>query len=250
MPAAREVLQRVAELLGAIVLKLQPQVLLQRMQEFDSSEVMQRVALAAIHANAQLRLQLAVNYAGNNVVAVVIGSVQMLLQRYEGPTVAAARGGDLEAALALLQGGQLPPDGWDYVLYGLEVCLHILSHWSATKISLKTKADVMDSSAAPLVLVQCGLVDVLVEIIDPAPAGFQRNLDSERAGSGGREGGWVDLFSMELPGRGLAAASDARERARAQLNSQPPSEVVQKATETLQALASPSEMRPGRRCPV
>jgi hypothetical protein len=190
---SREVLQRVAEVLGAIVLKLQPQVLLQRMQELESSEVMQRVALAAIHANAQLRLQLAVNYASNNVVAVVIGGAQMLLKRYEGPAVAAARGGDLEAALALLQGGQLPSDGWAYVLYCLEVCLHILSHWSATKISLKTKADVMDSSAAPLVLVQCGLVDVLVEIIDPVPAGFQ-------------------------------------------LNSQPPPEVVQKATETLQAL--------------
>jgi len=55
------------------------------------------------------------------------------------------------------------------------------------------KADVLDARAAPLLLAQCGLVDVLAEILDPQAAGVE-------------------------------------------LRQKPPLNVVQKATETLQAL--------------
>ncbi|CAE8647561.1 unnamed protein product, partial [Polarella glacialis] len=41
---SREVLQKAADLLGAILLKLPPQRLLQRMQEFPASEPLQRIA--------------------------------------------------------------------------------------------------------------------------------------------------------------------------------------------------------------
>lgn len=191
---SREVLQKVAELLNAVLLKLPPQLLLQRMQEFRDAEVVQRIAMAAVHTNAQLRLQVAVNYVENGVIPVVIACLQMFLRHYEGaaPTPQAPSAG-IEAAFRLLRDGQLPAEAWPYVLYGLEVILHVLSHWSATKISLGHKVEMLDSRAAPLLLAQGGLPDVLAEIIDPSAAGFE-------------------------------------------LHTQPPTNVLQKASETLQAL--------------
>merc|ERR1719336_2027316 len=118
--------------------------------------------------------------------------MQMFLQSYEGSPSANVPPSTLEASLRLLQDEPLPPEAWPYVLYCLEVSVHILSHWSATKLTLQ-KADVLDARAAPLLLAQCGLVDVLAEILDP-----------------------------------LAAGVELREK--------PPQSVVQKATETLQAL--------------
>jgi len=191
---AKLVLQKVAELLSAVMLKLPPHSLLQRMQEFQGAEVLHRIALSGIHSNAQLRLQVAVNYAENDVIPVIIGCMQMLLQHYEGtappPTDAAT---SVEAAFALLNDQQLPAEGWPYVQYCLEVCIHVLSHWSATKLSLQQKADVIDTRAAPMLLAQSGLVDVLAELVDPAAAGFE-------------------------------------------LHQRPPPAVLQKASETLQAL--------------
>jgi len=191
---SREVLVKVAELLNAVILKLPPLVLLQRMKEFESSEVLQRLALSSIHGSAQLRLQLAVNYVDNGVVPAVIGCMQLLLQGVEGAAGAPAnpQSAWVEAAFGLLQDEALPADCWPYLSYCLEVCLHVLSHWSATKLSLQ-KADVLDARAAPLLLAQGGLVDVLAEVLDPKAAG-------------------VELIK------------------------QPPSSLVQKATETLQAL--------------
>mmetsp|Transcript_123612 Transcript_123612/g.357533 ORF Transcript_123612/g.357533 Transcript_123612/m.357533 type:complete len:857 (-) Transcript_123612:81-2651(-) len=163
---AREVLHKVAELLRAVILKLPSHVLLQRMKEFETAEVFQRLCLAAIHANAQLRLQIAVNYVDNGAASAIIGFLQALLQNFEGdapPAVAA-----VEAAIQLLADEQLPAGGWPYVQYCLDVCLHILSHWSALSMQ---KADVLDAKAAPLLLAQGGLVDVLAEILDPKAAG-------------------------------------------------------------------------------
>lgn len=168
------VLQKVAELLNAIILKLPPQVLLIRMQEFQDTEVVQRIALAAIHTNAQLRLQIAVNYVENKVIPVVIGCMQMFLRHYEGtaPNKSPTTTG-IEAAFRLVRDAQLPADAWPYVLYCLEVCLHILSHWSATKLCLGQQADPLGSRAAPVLLAQGGLVDVLAELIDPVASGFE-----------------------------------------------------------------------------
>merc|ERR1719450_1511766 len=94
----------------------------------------------------------------------------MLLRHYE---VGQAPAPDLEAALRLLGDAQLPAEAWPYVLYCLEVCLHVLSHWSATKLSLAQKADVLDARAAPLLLAKGGLVDILAELIDPSAAGVE-----------------------------------------------------------------------------
>lgn len=191
---SREVLQKVSELLTAVLLKIPPHVFLQRMQDFQEVEVLQRHALAAVHATPQLRLQLAVNYVDNDIIPVAIGGVQMLLRHYEctAPGVSPPAT-ELEAAFRLLGSGQPPAEGWPYVLYGLEVCLHVLSHWSATKLSLRQKADVLDARSAPLLLAKRGLVDILAEILDPVAAGVE-------------------------------------------LSSKPPADVLQKASETLQAL--------------
>eukprot|EP00933_Yihiella_yeosuensis_P033308 TRINITY_DN27045_c0_g1_i2.p1 TRINITY_DN27045_c0_g1~~TRINITY_DN27045_c0_g1_i2.p1 ORF type:complete len:343 (+),score=86.87 TRINITY_DN27045_c0_g1_i2:59-1087(+) len=88
---------------------------------------------------------------------------------------------------------KFPAESWPYITYCLEVCVHILSHWSATRISIKQKAEVLDPDAAPLQFAKGGLVDVLAELIDPKAAGFE-------------------------------------------LREMPPSEVSQKAAETVQAL--------------
>eukprot|EP00929_Paragymnodinium_shiwhaense_P080075 TRINITY_DN41742_c0_g1_i1.p1 TRINITY_DN41742_c0_g1~~TRINITY_DN41742_c0_g1_i1.p1 ORF type:complete len:942 (+),score=299.47 TRINITY_DN41742_c0_g1_i1:239-2827(+) len=174
--SSREVLVKVADLLCSVVSKLTPQRVLARMQEFEDAEVLQRIALAIIHTSGQLRLQLAVNYLDNNVVAVVIWCLQMLLRRYE----SAAEAGisfeqptDLEAAVRLVADDKLPVEGWPYIVYCLDICIHVLSHWAATKASLQAKAEVADQRAAPLLLAKSGLVDVLVELMDPAAAGFE-----------------------------------------------------------------------------
>lgn len=188
--ASRCVLGRLADLLSAVCLKLPPQRLLHRMEEFREVELFQRVALAAMQSSAQLRLQMAVNYADNGIVPVIIEDMQMFLRRCKrGAPVDASP----EPALRLLQDAKLPCELWPYLIYCLDACIHILSHWSATKASLRQKASVLDERAAPLLLAQEGLVDVLAEIVEPAAAG-------------------VDL-------------------ARA-----PPADVVQKASDTLQAL--------------
>jgi len=166
---SREVLRKVADLLSAVLLKLPPQVLLGRMQEFKDVEVLQRIALSAIHGSAQLRLQVAVNYVSNAVVPVVISCMQMFLVHDDDDT----NSDEVEAAFRLLNNERLPAEGWPYMLYCLEVCLHVLRHWSATKPSLGTKADVLDTRAAPLLLAQGGLVDVLAELVDPAGAGVE-----------------------------------------------------------------------------
>lgn len=189
---SREVLQKVAELLSAVLVKLTPQTLLERMQEFENSEALQRIALVAIHSNPQLRLQLAVNYVDNDVARVVIVCLQMLLRHYddevppEGADVeehrsSAEQRASTEAAFQLLQDDKLPAEAWPYVQYCLEICLHILSHWSAAKLSLQQKADVLDARAAPLMLAQGGLVDVLAEIIDPVAADFQLRMPPPQA---------------------------------------------------------------------
>jgi len=169
---AREVLRKLAEVVQAVLVKLHPTQLLKRMQDFPDAEMLQRVALAAIHRSPQLKLQVAVNYVQNGVVPVVIGCMQMLLRHFE-----AGESGDatpeIETAFRLLQDANLPADCWSYITYCLEVCYHVLSHWSATRISLAQKADVLDARAAPLLLAQGGLVDVLAEIVDPVAAGFE-----------------------------------------------------------------------------
>jgi len=186
------VLQKVADLLSVVLVKLPPQRLLERMQEFEASEPCQRIALAAIHANPTLRLQLAVNYVENDVSRVIIGCLQMLLRHYddevppEGADVEEHRRSaelrtSTEAAFRLLQDDKLPAEAWPYVQYCLEICQHILSHWSAAKLSVQQKVDVLDARAAPLMLAQGGLVDVLAEIIDPVAADFQLRMPPPQA---------------------------------------------------------------------
>eukprot|EP00913_Durusdinium_trenchii_P016899 g15887.t1 len=81
-----------------------------------------------------------------------------------------------------------------YITYCLEVCLHVLSHWSCTKLAAPQKGpDVLDPGAAPVRLASAGVVDVLAELIDAPSAGVE-------------------------------------------LRQPPPSSLVQKACETLQAL--------------
>jgi len=177
--ASLVVLQKVAELLSAVLVKLPAQVLLKRMQEFQAAEPLQRVGLQAIHTNSQLRLQVAVSYVDNWVIPVVIGCLQMLLRRYEGTLGADGRSPceppsrDVEAAFQLLRDERLPPDGWTYVQHCLEICIQIVSHWSAANLSIKEKAGALDAHSAPNLLAQGGLVDVLAEIVDPVKAGFE-----------------------------------------------------------------------------
>jgi hypothetical protein len=175
--SSKEVLQKVAELLSAILAKLPPATLLQRMKDFENSEPLQRLALATLHANPQMRLQLAVNYQANGVSTVVISCLQMLLRRFENDDKAAQEAGAaVEAAFQHLQDEKLPAEGWVYVAHCLEICVHILSHWSAAKLALPQKGagpDGLQATAAPLLLAQGGLVDVLAELIDPVTAGYE-----------------------------------------------------------------------------
>lgn len=175
---SKEVLCKVASLITAVILKLTPQILLQRMREFEQNEVFQRLALAAIHSNPQLRLQAAVNYADNGISPVIIACTQMIIQGYEGPpsTPAAPAVKNIQTAFALLEDDFLPSEGWPYFNYCLEVCLHILSHWSAARLSSQ-RADVLDAKAAPLMLAQGGLVEVLVGVLDPKGAGMELRQD-------------------------------------------------------------------------
>jgi len=175
--SSREVLQKVAELLSAVLVKLTPTQLLQRMKDLPESEPIQRLALATLHSQPQLRIQLAVNYEVNDVTTVVINCLQMLLRRFEVDAESDNSSGvGVETVFRLLQDEKLPAEGWMYVEHCLEICLHILCHWSAAKLSLPQKGagpEGLHATAAPLLLAQGGLVDVLAELIDPVNAGFE-----------------------------------------------------------------------------
>merc|ERR1719265_1671110 len=169
MSSSLEVLRKVAELMGGVLTKLPQKLLLRRMEEFQDTEVLQRIALSAIHNSVQLRLQVAVNYVDNSVAPVLIACLQLFIRPYE-KSSEKPNGSDVEATFALLRDNSLPADGWPYIMHCLEICNHVLSHWNATKISLR--ADALDSRSAPLLLAQNGLVDVLAELVDPVAAGF------------------------------------------------------------------------------
>lgn len=167
--ASLEVLKKVAELMGAVLTKIPPKMLLRRMQEYQNAEVLQRMALSAIHSSVHLRLQVAVNYVDNGIAPVIISCLQMFLRHYE-KTPEKPSGADVAATFALLRDETLPADGWSYIRHCLHICNHVLSHWSATKISLRV--DALDSRSAPLLLAQSGLVDALAQLVDPVAAGF------------------------------------------------------------------------------
>jgi len=179
--SSREVLQKVAELLSVIMGKLTASVLLQRMKDFPTSEPLQRLALATLSTSPQQRLQLAVNYEANDLATVVINCLQMLMRRFEVGVDAdsdsnRAAGAEVEKAFRLLEDEKLPAEGWMYVEHSLDICLHILSHWSAAKLSLPQKGvgpEGLHATAAPLLLAQGGLVDVLAELIDCISAGIE-----------------------------------------------------------------------------
>lgn len=144
--------------------------------------------------SGEKRLQLAVNYADNNVIAVMVACMVLLLRGYETEGAADAADSEVEVAFQLLGDDKLPADGWSYTSYCLDVCLHVLSHWSCTKLAMPSKGpEVLDPSAAPVKLASAGVVDVLAELIDAPAAGVE-------------------------------------------LRQQPPTALVQKACETLQAL--------------
>jgi hypothetical protein len=178
---SREVLQKLAELLMKVLAKLPAQLLLQRWQkskdeELPASEVLKRLMLATTQTNTQLRLQLAVNYGSNNVSTLVVNSLQTIFHRFSNDAESASTGVAVEATFRLLQDEKLPAEGWPYMEYGLDICLQILAHWSAAKLALPQKgigADGLQASAAPLMLAQGGLVDVLVELLDPKAVGME-----------------------------------------------------------------------------
>lgn len=171
------VLKKAAELISAVLLKLMPKTILQRLEEFQNNEPFLRIALAAIHEHPQLRLQLAVNYVDNGVVPIVIAGLQMLIRRYESnpgeplPPEAA----EVEVVFSMMQHERFPHEAWPYALYSLEICLHILQHWAATKLSLRQKADVLDETAAPQMFALGGLVDTLVTVVEPNAPGYELN---------------------------------------------------------------------------
>lgn len=166
------VLKKAANLLQGVFVKLLPGKLLERLEEFQESEVLVRIALATIHQNAQLRLQLAVNYADNTIIPVMVACMQLLLRGYELEDGAATATPEVEVAFQLLAEEKLPAEGWSYTTYCLEVCLHVLSHWSCTKLAAPTK-EVLDPGAAPVKLASAGVVDVLAEVIDAPAAGIE-----------------------------------------------------------------------------
>lgn len=166
------VLRKVASLLQSLFLKLPPQRLLMRLEEYQESEALVRIALATVHQNAQLRLQMAVNYAENNVIPVMVACLQLLLRGYECSENAADSVPEIEVAFRHLAEEKLPIDGWSYVTYCLEVCLHVLSHWSCLRAA-QTKAEALDPGAAPVRLASAGVVDVLAELIDAPAAGVE-----------------------------------------------------------------------------
>jgi len=160
-PTSKEVLVKLAGLVTEVLMSLPPQKLPQRMSEFRA-EPFQRIALAAIHGSPQLQMQVAVGFVDNGIIPVVIADMQMILRHYEQETPS--------DVFALLQDERWPGEGWSYISHCLDVCLHILSHWSAT-LALRQK-DVLDTRAAPLLLAQSGLVDVLAQLIDAEAAGM------------------------------------------------------------------------------
>lgn len=166
------VLRKVSSLLQSLFLKLPPQRLLMRLEEYQESEALVRIALATVHQNAQLRLQMAVNYAENNVIPVMVACLQLLLRGYECSENGADSVPEIEVAFRHLAEEKLPIDGWSYVTYCLEVCLHVLSHWSCLRAA-QTKAEALDPGAAPVRLASAGVVDVLAELIDAPAAGVE-----------------------------------------------------------------------------
>ncbi|CAE7354767.1 HCc2 [Symbiodinium natans] len=166
------VLRKVAALLQSLFLKLPPQRLLARLEEYQESEALTRIALATVHQNAQLRLQMAVNYAENNVIPVMVACLQLLLRGYERSESGADSVPEVEVAFQHLAEEKLPVDGWSYITFCLEVCLHVLSHWSCIRAA-QTKAEALDPGAAPVRLASAGVVDVLAELIDAPAAGVE-----------------------------------------------------------------------------
>merc|ERR1712125_156380 len=112
--SSREVLIRLADLLVVVCSKLPPARLLQRMQEFRESEIFQRVALAAIHSVAQMRLQIAVNYTENSVVSIMVEDMHLFFKCYEAPAPSPAGASPPEATFRLLKDGNLPAESWAY----------------------------------------------------------------------------------------------------------------------------------------
>eukprot|EP00931_Biecheleriopsis_adriatica_P073309 TRINITY_DN4761_c0_g1_i1.p1 TRINITY_DN4761_c0_g1~~TRINITY_DN4761_c0_g1_i1.p1 ORF type:complete len:831 (+),score=212.00 TRINITY_DN4761_c0_g1_i1:86-2578(+) len=170
--ASRALLQKVATLLQGTFIKLPPPRLLERMEEFKTSDALIRIALAAIHENGQIRLQLAVNYHENTVVPVIVSCLQSLLRSYE-------KGEDgsfsteTEATFRLLANEKLPAEAWPYVGYCLEVCLHVLQHWSCTNLDVGDKEEDVDQDSAPFRLAQEGVVDSLAEILEGSACGSE-----------------------------------------------------------------------------
>jgi len=111
-------------------------------------------------------MQVAVNYASNGATVAIISALRLFLKRFEEDGAATQAATNTEEAFKLIQDQQLPAAFWPYVQHGLELCSHMLSHWGATRLSTEKKGDVLDPTAAPLLLAQQGLVDVLLEIIN------------------------------------------------------------------------------------
>eukprot|EP00930_Biecheleria_cincta_P013877 TRINITY_DN12164_c0_g2_i1.p1 TRINITY_DN12164_c0_g2~~TRINITY_DN12164_c0_g2_i1.p1 ORF type:complete len:846 (-),score=210.69 TRINITY_DN12164_c0_g2_i1:28-2565(-) len=170
--SSRALLQKLAKLVQAILGKLPPQQLLKRMEEFEESEVFRRIAVSTVRESAQLRLQIAVNYTTNNVIAVIVSCLQMLLRNYEksetgGVTTETEQ---ITRTFRLLDDERLPVDAWPYMDSCLDVCLHILSHWSCTNPSGGKE---IDPSSAAIQLVHAGLMDALAELTDPTGMGME-----------------------------------------------------------------------------
>lgn len=170
--SSRVLLQKLAKLAQAILVKLPPQQLLKRMEEFEESEVFRRLAVSTMRESPQLRLQISVNYTTNNVITVIVSCLQMLLRNYE----KSETGGinpeteQLTRTFRLLADERLPVDAWPYMDSCLDVCLHILQHWSCTNPSGGKE---IDPSSAAIQLVHAGLMDALAELTDPTGMGME-----------------------------------------------------------------------------
>mmetsp|Transcript_13228 Transcript_13228/g.30204 ORF Transcript_13228/g.30204 Transcript_13228/m.30204 type:complete len:474 (+) Transcript_13228:3-1424(+) len=173
------VLRKVASLLQSLFMKLPPQRLLLRLEEYQESEALVRIAVATVHQSAQLRLQMAVNYAENNVIPVMIACLQLLLRGYE-LTENGASQTEVEVAFQHLAEEKLPSEGWPYITFCLEVCLHVLSHWSCIRAA-QPKGEALDPGSAPVRLASAGMVDVLAELIDAPAAGVELRMQPPAA---------------------------------------------------------------------
>lgn len=170
--SSRALLQKLARLVQAILVKLPPQQLLKRMEEFEESEVFRRIAVSTMRESPQLRLQISVNYTTNNVITVIVSCLQMLLRNYEKSETGgiAPETEQLTRTFRLLADERLPADAWPYMDSCLDVCLHILQHWSCTNPSGGKE---IDPSSAAIQLVHAGLMDALAELTDPSGMGME-----------------------------------------------------------------------------